>query len=257
MRGTRLGAGLVLVLAVLVATPLSATPVLAASAAEINRDAEAAVARLVAAVPSARELAQKAKAVLVFPSIVKAGFMFGAQYGDGALRRQGKTVGYYNTVAASYGLQAGVQSFGYALLFMNDAALAQLDKTGGFELGVGPQHRDPGRGEGQGRHDHHRSRGHLRVHLRPEGPDGGHGVAGFEDQQDRALSPSRARPAARAARAGRPGAAPSVHDLELVPHVLYPATGRRAGSRAAGQDPGRTGPESGRRSPWRAWRRCW
>ncbi len=138
MRGTRLGAGLVLVLAVLVATPLSATPVLAASAAEINRDAEAAVARLVAAVPSARELAQKAKAVLVFPNIVKAGFMFGAQYGDGALRRQGKTVGYYNTVAASYGLQAGVQSFGYALLFMNDAALAQLDKTGGFELGVGP-----------------------------------------------------------------------------------------------------------------------
>ena len=130
MLGTRLGAGLVLVLAVVVATPLSAAPVLAASAAEINRDVDAALARLVADVPSARTLAQKAKAVLVFPTIVKAGFMFGAQYGDGALRRQGKTVGYYNTVAASYGLQAGVQSFGYALLFMNDAALAQLNKTG-------------------------------------------------------------------------------------------------------------------------------
>ena len=138
MLGRRVGAGLVLVLAVLVAMSARATPSLAASAAEINREVDAALARLYADAPSARALAQKAKAVLVFPTIVKAGFMFGAQYGDGALRRQGKTVGYYNTVAASYGLQAGVQSFGYALLFMNDAALAQLNKTEGFELGVGP-----------------------------------------------------------------------------------------------------------------------
>jgi lipid-binding SYLF domain-containing protein len=81
---------------------------------------------------------QRAKAILVFPSIVKAGFLFGAQYGDGALRRQGKTAGYYNTVAASYGLQAGIQSFGYILFFMSDSALAYLDKTDGFEIGVGP-----------------------------------------------------------------------------------------------------------------------
>ena len=50
--------------------------------------------------------------MLVFPSIVKAGFLFGAQYGEGALRRQTRTVGYYSSVAASYGFQAGVQSSG-------------------------------------------------------------------------------------------------------------------------------------------------
>ena len=70
--------------------------------------------------------------------MVKAGFMFGGQIGEGVLRKGGKTVGYYNSVAASYGLQAGIQSFGYALFFMNDGALAQLDATRGFELGVGP-----------------------------------------------------------------------------------------------------------------------
>src|SRR5262249_44449786 len=73
-----------------------------------------------------------------FPSVVKAGFLFGAQYGDGALRQRGKTTGYYNTVAASYGLQAGVQSFGYALFFMSDSGLGYLSKSEGFEIGVGP-----------------------------------------------------------------------------------------------------------------------
>jgi lipid-binding SYLF domain-containing protein len=64
--------------------------------------------------------------------------MFGAQYGEGALLRRGKAVGYYNSIAASYGYQAGVQAFGYALFFMTDAALGYLDKSEGFELGVGP-----------------------------------------------------------------------------------------------------------------------
>jgi lipid-binding SYLF domain-containing protein len=64
--------------------------------------------------------------------------MFGAQYGEGALRKGNKTVGYYNTLAASYGLQAGAQQFGYVLFFMNDAALAYLDKSEGFEIGSGP-----------------------------------------------------------------------------------------------------------------------
>ena len=91
-----------------------------------------------AAVPDTRQLASRAKAVLVFPNIVKAGFLFGAQYGEGALRQRGKTVGYYNSVAASYGLQAGVQAFGYALFFMSDSALNYLNTSGGFELGVGP-----------------------------------------------------------------------------------------------------------------------
>lgn len=65
--------------------------------------------------------------------------MVGAQYGrGGALRVNGRTAGYYNSVAASYGLQAGVQSYGYALFFMNDAALSYLDRSEGWEIGVGP-----------------------------------------------------------------------------------------------------------------------
>ena len=62
-----------------------------------------------------RQLNDVAAAVLVFPKIVKVGFVFGGAYGEGALLQGGKTVGYYNSAAASYGLQAGVQGFRYAL----------------------------------------------------------------------------------------------------------------------------------------------
>ena len=62
----------------------------------------------------------------------------GGQYGDGALRQGEKTVGYFRSIAASYGLQAGVQSFGYVLMFMDDASLAYLDKSEGWEIGTGP-----------------------------------------------------------------------------------------------------------------------
>jgi lipid-binding SYLF domain-containing protein len=64
--------------------------------------------------------------------------MFGGQYGKGALRKNGETVGYYSTVAASYGLQAGVQTFGYAMFFMNEKSLEYLNESEGWEVGVGP-----------------------------------------------------------------------------------------------------------------------
>ena len=64
--------------------------------------------------------------------------MVGGQFGEGALIQGGKTVGYYNTVQVSYGLQAGVQKYGYALFFMSGSALKWLDKSDGFELGTGP-----------------------------------------------------------------------------------------------------------------------
>ena len=137
MLKARLGAGL-LAVALAMTVTISAKPALAASAAEINREVDAAVASMSAAVPDTRKLAGQAKAVLVFPNIVKAGFLFGAQYGEGALRQRGKTVGYYNTAAASYGLQAGAQKFGYALFFMTDSAVKYLNDSGGFELGMGP-----------------------------------------------------------------------------------------------------------------------
>jgi lipid-binding SYLF domain-containing protein len=133
----RLGVSL-LAVALVAMTSMNARSAAAASAAEINRDVDATLTKLFADIPEARSLAKQAKGTLVFPSIVKAGFLFGAQYGDGALRRGGKTVGYYNTVAASYGLQAGVQTFGYVLFFMSDSALRYLNESGGFEIGVGP-----------------------------------------------------------------------------------------------------------------------
>jgi lipid-binding SYLF domain-containing protein len=70
--------------------------------------------------------------------VIKAGLIVGGQYGVEALRKEGKTLGYYKTMAASYGLQAGVQSFGYALFFLTDDALEYLIKSAGWEIGVGP-----------------------------------------------------------------------------------------------------------------------
>jgi lipid-binding SYLF domain-containing protein len=110
----------------------------AASAAGIDADADAALNKLYEEQPVAKILAEKAAAVLIFPNMVKAGFVVGAQYGEGALRKKGKTVGYYNSVAGSYGLQAGAQSFGYVLFLMTDSAVKYLNRSAGWEIGVGP-----------------------------------------------------------------------------------------------------------------------
>ena len=109
-----------------------------ASAADTDDDAQAALQSLYDSTPSAKVLGASAKGILVFPNIVKAGFLVGAQYGQGTLFRGSRKVANYNIVAASYGLQAGVQVFGYALLLMTDGALAYLDKSEGWEVGVGP-----------------------------------------------------------------------------------------------------------------------
>ena len=116
--------------------PLSIGPAFAEDA--FHADANAALKSLYASAPAAEMIGEKAHAVLVFPNIVKAGFIVGGQYGEGVLLMNGKLIAHYNSVAASYGLQAGVQSFGYALFLMNDKALGYLDKSGGWELGVGP-----------------------------------------------------------------------------------------------------------------------
>ena len=116
----------------------SPTAALAQSASAIDRNAQAALARLYQNTPGAKALADKAVAVLIFPTIVKGGFIFAGQFGDGALRRKGRTVAYYRSLAASYGFQAGIQAFGYVLFFMDDASLQYLNASDGWELGVGP-----------------------------------------------------------------------------------------------------------------------
>jgi lipid-binding SYLF domain-containing protein len=111
---------------------------LAASAKAIDRDARAALNDLYKHTPGAKALGDKAVAVLVFPSIVKGGFIIAGQFGDGALRRGGKSVAYYRSLAASYGFQAGIQAYGYVLFFMDEDSLRYIDKSEGFELGTGP-----------------------------------------------------------------------------------------------------------------------
>ena len=110
----------------------------AADRSQIQQEGRAALNNLVAMNAGAKALNDKAVAVLVFPSITKAGFVIGGQTGDGVLLKGGKAVGYYNTSGASYGLQAGIQKYGYAMFFMNEPALKQLNKAEGFEIGVGP-----------------------------------------------------------------------------------------------------------------------
>ena len=116
----------------------SSPPAAKAPATVLSRDSKAALNRLYAGSSTAKALGQKAVAILVFPDIKKAGFMIGGQYGEGTLFKGGKPTAYYSTGGVSYGFQAGAQKFGYAMFFMNDDALRQLDKADGFEVGVGP-----------------------------------------------------------------------------------------------------------------------
>ena len=113
-------------------------PAAAASAQEIDREADAALASLYESTPVAKKLAEQAEGILIFPSIVKAGLVVGGQYGEGVLRQKGESTGYFRSSAVSYGLQAGAQSFGYAMFLMTSDALEYLDKSDGWEIGVGP-----------------------------------------------------------------------------------------------------------------------
>jgi lipid-binding SYLF domain-containing protein len=121
-----------------VAILLCTTIVRAQKAAELDRKVDEAQAKLFATSPAAKNLSKSAKGILIFPTVKKAGFVVGGQYGEGALREGGKTVGYYKTTAASFGLQAGGQKFGYAMFFMTDGALEYLKSSKGWEVGVGP-----------------------------------------------------------------------------------------------------------------------
>lgn len=110
----------------------------AATAAQLNADGKAALSRLYAQSPRAAKFGRSARAILVFPKIVKAGLMIGGQGGEGVLFVGGRPAGYYKIGAASFGLQAGGQSFSYALFLMNDKALTYLRKSDGWAIGSGP-----------------------------------------------------------------------------------------------------------------------
>ncbi len=105
---------------------------------DLNKDATQALSMLVKANPVAADISKQAKAILIFPNIVKAGLIFGGAYGEGVLKQGGKVNGYYNSVTASFGWQAGAQSYGYVVFLMSDKAVKYINETHGWEIGVGP-----------------------------------------------------------------------------------------------------------------------
>ena len=109
---------------------------IAASAVEIDAKADSTLKMFFEKVGPAKELSAKSKGILVFPDVIKAGFGIGGEYGEGALRINGKTVEYYNTAAASIGLQLGAQEKAVILLFMDGKALDDFRKSDGWEAGV-------------------------------------------------------------------------------------------------------------------------
>lgn len=110
----------------------------AATAEDLNKDADQALKTLYRTNPVAQAISKQAHAVLVFPKIIKAGLVFGGSYGEGVLKQGPKIVDYYNSVSASWGLQAGAQSFGYVVFLMNNKAEQYINKSEGWEIGVGP-----------------------------------------------------------------------------------------------------------------------
>ncbi|CAB3755707.1 BPSL1445 family SYLF domain-containing lipoprotein [Paraburkholderia solisilvae] len=102
----------------------------------IDADIDATMTRLYETVHGSRELVGKAQGVLVFPSVIAAGFWIGGQYGQGALRVGTQTNGYYSIAAASFGLQIGAQSKAVILLFMTQAALDDFVHSQGWAAGV-------------------------------------------------------------------------------------------------------------------------
>jgi len=110
----------------------------AQTAAELSQRSRRALNLLCANNSAAAKLRSSAVGILVFPRIVKAGFIIGAQHGEGALFEHGRAVRFYRTTAASYGLQAGIQEFGYAMFFMNQGDLNYLRQSNGWEFGTGP-----------------------------------------------------------------------------------------------------------------------
>ncbi|HMC27600.1 MAG TPA: lipid-binding SYLF domain-containing protein [Verrucomicrobiae bacterium] len=122
----------------LILVALTLLAVRTASADDLTNDARHTLQQLVAQNPAAAKANSKAPAVLVFPTIVKAGFVVGAQGGKGILFMHGQSSGRYRTATASYGLQAGVQKYGYALFFMNQKAVDWINATRGWEIGTGP-----------------------------------------------------------------------------------------------------------------------
>jgi lipid-binding SYLF domain-containing protein len=119
---------------------LSGAPcaILAATAQDLEQDAAHALQVSYKSNAAAELLSQKAKGILVFPKIMKAGLVFGGSYGEGVLIQNGHVKAYYNSVSASWGWQAGAETYAYVVFLMSDKAVQYLTRSKGWEFGVGP-----------------------------------------------------------------------------------------------------------------------
>jgi lipid-binding SYLF domain-containing protein len=120
------------------ASPLAAMPAWADDRAKLTARGLQALHELEEAEPRSRMFARHAKAVLIFPNVLKAGFVFGGETGNGVLLSHGVAKGFYNLSGGSWGLQIGGQDFAYAIFFMTDGSLAYLRKSDGWAAGTGP-----------------------------------------------------------------------------------------------------------------------
>lgn len=110
----------------------------AARAEELAEKSRLALDRLYATRPETRALGRRAKAILVFPEIVKAGLIIGGQGGEGAMLTNDQVTAFFNIFAASYGLQAGAERFSYVMFFMNQQAVDYAKTSQGWSFGTGP-----------------------------------------------------------------------------------------------------------------------
>ena len=107
-----------------------------ATAKEIDVSVDTTLERFNKEIPVADSFIKKAKGVLIFPQVIKAGFGIGGEYGEGALRIGGKTVEYYSTMAASIGFQLGAQTKSIILVFTKEDALKAFRNSDGWKAGV-------------------------------------------------------------------------------------------------------------------------
>ena len=130
------GKSIALMAAVLMMVSAAADMASAKTAKEIDASVDACLDRFYQQVKDGKEIAGKAKGVLVMPGVIKAGLIVGGEYGEGALRVAGKTVSYYNLAAGSVGLQIGGEARDIIIMFMTDNVLKQFQASKGWEAGV-------------------------------------------------------------------------------------------------------------------------
>ncbi len=124
------------VLCVAILAPLQALAFSQADAEALSKNATSTVAKFQGDVTDSGPLIHDAKGILVCPTITKGGFIAGLESGTCALQVEGKTVNYFRTSSAKFGLLAGIQSFSMMLVFNDQAALDKF-RAGDRKFEVG------------------------------------------------------------------------------------------------------------------------